>query len=314
MVMGAIRKRAALLSAISALAVIAAYPAAAKDVTVHLTAKEVNLPIDNKGTMQASWTYEGQVPGPVLRVTEGDRITVVLTNDAQNKNSHSIDLHAARVDVLKEFEPIKPGETKTFSFVANYPGAFYYHCGADPMYQHIARGMFGVILVEPKDPEALPKADREYVLVQSEVYPNPDDTHSIMKNQWSNVVFNGVAFKYDPVHDQAATKMLVAKPGERVRVYFINAGPNEFSSFHPIAGIWDAVYPSGNPKNRQTGLQSFFVGPGDGATFDLVSPGPGANVIVDHAMPHAHTGAMAVIMFSDDADPEMGRGDNILVR
>jgi nitrite reductase (NO-forming) len=174
--------------------------------------------------------------------------------------------------------------------------------------------MFGVILVDPKDAKALPKADREYILVQSEVYNNPDDTHSIMKGDWKNVVFNGVAFKYDPVHDAAATKMLVAKPGERVRVYFVNAGPNETSSFHPIAGIWDAVYPSGNPKNQLVGMQSFFVGPGDGATFDLISPKAGANVIVDHTMSHAHTGAMAVMMFSDDADPAMGRGDNILVR
>lgn len=312
--MGASKLKMTTLLAASALALMATGPAAAKDINLHLTAKEVSLPIDNKGTMQASWTYEGQVPGPVLRVTEGDRVTITLTNDAANKNSHSIDLHAARVDVVKDFESIKPGETKTFTFVANYPGAFYYHCGADPMYQHIARGMFGVILVDPKDAKALPKADREYILVQSEVYNNPDDTHSIMKSDWKHVVFNGVAFKYDPVHDPAATKMLVAKPGERVRVYFVNAGPNEFSSFHPIAGIWDAVYPSGNPKNKQIGLQSFVVGPGDGATFDLISPVAGANVIVDHAMPHAHTGAMAVVMFSDDADPTMGRGDNILVR
>jgi len=312
--MGASKIKMTTLFAASALALLTSVPAAAKDINLRLTAKEVSLPIDNKGTMQASWTYEGQVPGPVLRVTEGDRVTITLTNDAANKNSHSIDLHAARVDVVKDFESIKPGETKTFTFVANYPGAFYYHCGADPMYQHIARGMFGVILVDPKDAKALPKADREYILVQSEVYNNPDDTHSIMKSDWKHVVFNGVAFKYDPVHDPAATKMLVAKPGERVRVYFVNAGPNEFSSFHPIAGIWDAVYPSGNPKNKQSGLQSFVVGPGDGGTFDLISPVAGANVIVDHAMPHAHTGAMAVVMFSDDADPAMGRGENILVR
>ncbi|MCP5400544.1 MAG: multicopper oxidase domain-containing protein [Sphingomonas sp.] len=305
--------RKSILYAASTLMALACQPAIAKDVQLHLTAKEVSLPIDNKGTMQMSWTYEGQVPGPVLRVTEGDTVTFTLTNDPANKNSHSIDLHAARVDVIQDFESIKPGETKTFSFVATHPGAFYYHCGADPMYQHIARGMFGVILVDPKDPKALPKADREYILVQSEVYENPDDLHSIMKSDWKHVVFNGVAFKYDPVHDPASTKMLVAKPGERVRVYFINAGPNEFSSFHPIAGIWDAVYPSGNPKNKKVGMQSMVVGPGDGATFDLISPVPGANVIVDHAMSHAHTGAMAVVMFSEDADPNMGRGNLILV-
>src|SRR5690606_12437523 len=140
--------RNAFLMAASALAIMVMPAlATAKDITLRLTAKEVSLPVDNKGTMQMSWTYEGQVPGPVLRVTEGDRVTIVLTNDKSSKNSHSIDLHAARVDVLNEFESVKPGETKTFSFVANYPGAFYYHCGSDPMYQHIARGMFGIILV-----------------------------------------------------------------------------------------------------------------------------------------------------------------------
>lgn len=305
--------RNTMLLAASALAAVLAQPSLAKDINLKLTAKEVSLPIDNKGTMQSSWTYEGQVPGPVLRVTEGDKVTITLTNDAANKNSHSIDLHAARVDVVKDFESIKPGETKTFSFTATYPGAFYYHCGSDPMYQHIARGMFGVILVDPKDAKALPKADREYVLVQSEIYANPDDLHSIMKSDWQNVVFNGMAFKYDPVHDPAATRMLVAKPGERVRVYFVNAGPNEYSTLHPIAGIWDAVYPSGNPANKKVGLQSLTVGPGDGATLDIVSPVAGANVIVDHSMSHAHTGAMAVLMYSDDADPKMGRGDLILV-
>jgi nitrite reductase (NO-forming) len=134
-----------------------------------------------------------------------------------------------------------------------------------------------------------------------------------MKSEWSHVAFNGMAFKYDPVHDPAATRMLVAKPGERVRIYFINAGPNEFSSFHPIAGIWDAVYPSGNPANKEVGLQSFTVGPGDGATFDLISPVPGANAIVDHSLSHAMSGAIAIMMFSNDADPKMGRGDQILV-
>ncbi|MAC56691.1 MAG: nitrite reductase [Novosphingobium sp.] len=303
----------ALFSVTTALAALISPPVMAKNIELHLTAKEVSLPIDNKGTMQTRWTYDGQVPGPVLRVTEGDTVTFTLTNEASNKNSHSIDLHAARVSVVKEFEAIKPGETKTFTFTATYPGAFFYHCGADPMNQHIARGMYGVILVDPKDPNAMPKADREYVLVQSEIYANPDDVHSILKSDWQNVAFNGMVFKYDPVHDPEATRMLVAKPGERVRIYFINAGPNEFSSFHPIAGIWDAVYPSGNPKNKKTGLQSMVVGPGDGATFDLISPTEGANAIVDHSLSHALTGAIAVLMFTKDADPKMGRGDLILV-
>jgi nitrite reductase (NO-forming) len=296
------------------LAVLAPLTALAEVVKVTLHTKEIDLPIDNKGTMYKAWTFDGKVPGPVVRVKEGDTVEFTLINDNTNKNSHSIDFHAARVDVVKEFAPIKPGETKQFTFTADYPGVFFYHCGSDPMIQHIARGMFGVIIVDPKDAKAMPKADREYVLIQSELYPNPEDRDAMMANKWSNVMFNGGVFKYDPVHDTNATRWLQAKPGERVRVYFVNAGPNEFSSFHPIAGIWDKVWPSGNPKNEMVGMQSFVVGPGDAATFDIVSPKEGANAIVSHSLKQALTGAIAVIMYSKDADPAMGHGEQILVR
>ncbi|MBI1822029.1 MAG: multicopper oxidase domain-containing protein [Nitrospirae bacterium] len=285
----------------------------AKSVKVVLHAKEVDLPIDNKGTLYPTWTFDGTVPGPLVRVTEGDTVEFTLINDQTNKNPHSIDFHAARVNVVKEFSPVNPGESKSFSFKADFPGVFFYHCGMAPMIQHVARGMFGVILVDPKSSK-LPKADREYVLVQSELYPDANNVEDMMKNRWGNVVFNGGIFKYDPVHDEKATRVLQAKPGERVRIYFVNAGPNEFSSFHPIAGIWDKVYPSGNPKNVLTGLQSYTVGPGDGATFDLISPVEGGNAIVTHSLHAALTGSIAVILFKKDADPTLGRGDKILLR
>lgn len=290
------------------------FQAEAKTVKITLHAQEVDLPIDNKGTMYRSWTFDGKVPGPLVRVTEGDTVEFTLINDKASKNSHAMDFHAARLDVVTDFGSVKPGEEKKFTFTANYPGVFFYHCGSDPMIQHIARGMFGAIIVDPKDASAMPKADREYVLIQSELYPNPDAKEEMMANKWSNVMFNGGIFKYDPVHDPAATRWLQAKPGERVRIYFVNAGPNEFSSFHPIAGIWDKVYASGNPKNVQHGLQSFTVGPGDAATFDLISPVEGANAIVTHSLKGALSGAIAVLMFSNDADPKMGRGEQVLVR
>lgn len=290
------------------------YVAGAKNVQVTMHAREVDLPMDNKGTTFRAWTFDGAVPGPVVRVTEGDIVEFTLINDKTNKNSHAMDFHAARLDVVKHFGAVKPGETKQFTFPATYPGVFFYHCGADPMIQHVARGMFGVIIVDPKDPQTLPKADREYVLIQSELYANPDSMEELMQGKWTNVVFNGGIFKYDPVHDANAAKWLQAKPGERVRIYFVNAGPNEFSSFHPIAGIWDRVYPSGNPHNLQQGLQSFVVGPGDAATFDLISPVEGANALVTHALRAAHSGAIAVLMFTKDADEKMGRGEQLLVR
>lgn len=309
------KKRKVGVIALAAMMVLAAAPLAqAKVVKVTLHAQEVDLPIDNKGTMYRTWTFDGKVPGPVVRVTEGDTVEFTLVNDNKSKNSHSVDFHAGRLDVVKDFASIKPGETKNYTFTADYPGVFFYHCGSDPMIQHIARGMFGAIIVDPKDAKAMPKADREYVLIQSELYPNPDAKEEMMQNKWSNVMFNGGVFKYDPVHDPAATRWLQAKPGERVRVYFVNAGPNEFSSFHPIAGIWDRVYASGNPKNVVYGLQSFTVGPGDAATFDLISPVEGANAIVTHSLKGALTGAIAVLMFTKDADPAMGHGEQILVR
>jgi nitrite reductase (NO-forming) len=136
----------------------------------------------------------------------------------------------------------------------------------------------------------------------------------MMANKWTNIMFNGGVFKYDPVHDPAATRMLQAKPGERVRIYFINAGANEFASFHAIAGIWDRVYPSGNPKNQLHGLQSYVVGPGDASTFDIISPVEGANALVTHSMRQALTGGIAILQYTKDADPTMGKGDKILVR
>lgn len=302
------------LLAAACLAVLGAGVVEAKTVKITLTPKEVDLPIDNKGTMYRTWTFDGMVPGPVVRVSEGDVVEFTLINDKANKNSHSIDFHAARVNVLAEFESVKPGETKHFSFPATYPGTFYYHCGSDPMIQHIARGMFGVIIVDPKDADALPKADREYVLIQSELYPNPDNQDEMMANKWTNVMFNGGIFKYDPVHDPNATRILQAKPGERVRIHFVNAGVNEFSAFHPIAGIWDRVYPSGNAKNVLFGLQTYVVGPGDAAAFDLISPVEGGNALVSHSLRQALSGAIAVVQFTKDADPTLGRGDKILVR
>jgi len=301
----------ALLLAYSALA---SASAEAKTVQVVLHAQEVSLPIDNKGTLYPTWTFDGKVPGPVVRVTQGDIVEFTLINDKGNQHAHSMDFHAAQLDVVRDFSSIGPGEEKRFSFRANYPGVFFYHCGTSPMIQHLARGMIGVIIVDPKDAKAMPKADREYVLIQSELYKDPDDVEAMMQNKWSNVMFNGGIFKYDPVHDPDAKHVLQAKPGERVRIYFVNAGPNEFSSFHPIAGIWDRVYASGNPKNAMHGLQSFVVGPGDGAVFDLISPVEGANAIVNHSLRAALTGAIAIIKFTKDADPKMGRGEQILVR
>jgi len=125
-----------------------------------MTAVETDVVIDGTGEKYAAWTFDGTVPGPVVRVTEGDTINFTLTNPATNKNPHAMDFHAAEIDFLKNYRAINAGETISYTFVAKKLGIFFYHCGAPPMIQHVARGMFGAIIVDPKNAKAWAKADR----------------------------------------------------------------------------------------------------------------------------------------------------------
>ena len=276
-------------------------PVLAKTHTVEMTAVEKDVVVDGEGTTYAAWTFNGQFPGPVVRVTEGDTVKFKLTNPATNKHPHAMDFHAAEIDFLKNYRAINAGETIEYTFVAKKPGIFFYHCGAPPMIQHVARGMFGAIIVDPKNAKAWAKADREYVLIQSEFFKNPDDVQAMFDRKFDNVIFNGGIFKYHPFVTGGGK--LDAKPGERVRIYFVNAGPNEFSAFHPIGEIWDNVYESGNPSNKLNGVQTYVVGLGSAATFDVVVESAGAYPLVTHSLTGALRGAIAVLLASPDAKP-----------
>lgn len=305
--------------ALTALLAAFAQPAEAKVVKVTMKAMETEVEIDNKGTKYPAWTFGGAIPGPVVRVTEGDIVDFTLINPKTNKNSHSMDFHAAQVDVLNEFATVKPGESKHFKFAANYPGVFMYHCGASPMAQHIARGMYGIIIVDPKAgyTKQYPKPDREYVIIQGQYFPNAEDHNAMIEDKgWTNALINGRIFHYDPVHDPNASLALQAKPGERVRVFFVNANINNPVALHPIAGIWDRVYINGNPNNVLYGVQTYNVAVAEASAFDIVPPAdrPTNNAIVDHTMKAALRGAITVLMNTPDADPAMGKGDKILPR
>jgi len=306
----------AISTALAMMALVSASQAMAKTVHVTMTAMETEVEIDNKGTKYAAWTFNGTIPGPVVRVTEGDVVDFTLVNPKTNKNSHSMDFHAAEVDVLNEFSAVKPGESKHFTFTAKRAGVFMYHCGAGPMVEHIARGMYGTIIVDPKKyTKAFPKPDREYVLIQSQFFPDAENYTAMLENKgWTNSLINGKIFHYDPVHDPNATKVLMAKPGERVRIFFINANINMPVAFHAIAGIWDRVYPNGSPKNVLYDMQTYEVPVSGAAAFDIVSPAdhPTNNAIVDHTMSAALRGAITVLMNRPDTPDSMGRGDNIL--
>jgi len=160
---------AILLVVLATVAVIAAAaapgPAEAETVKVDLVAKHRKVTIA-PGVKMKAWTFNGKVPGPVIRVEEGDTIEVALRN-ADRMMAHSVDFHAAQVSPQHGFADVPPGETRTFSFVARRPGVFLYHCGTSPVLQHIGMGMYGAILVDPAGGRA---PAREKVLVQSEFY------------------------------------------------------------------------------------------------------------------------------------------------
>lgn len=298
---------------------IASAPALSETVQVELTVIEKELAVDNKGTTQPMWTFGGTVPGPLVRVTEGDLVEFTLINDKNNENSHSMDFHAAVVDVLEEFAEIKPGENKEFAFRADHPGVFIYHCGASSMAEHISRGMYGVIIVDPKEgySEAFPKPDREYVIVHGDLFEAGTSAADRANNKnWIGTLVNGKLFHYDPVHDPNASLTLEAEPGERVRIHFVNAMINEAAAFHPIAGIWERVWDNGNPKNVRHSMQTAEVAPAHAMTLDIVPPADRAtnNAIVDHRMKHALNGAISVLMTYEGADAQKGKGDQLILR
>ncbi|MGQ9426550.1 multicopper oxidase domain-containing protein [Gilvimarinus sp. F26214L] len=301
------------------LAAAFAQPVVAKTVKVDMEVKEAEIAVDNAGNTQRMWTFGGAIPGPLVRVKEGDLVQFTLHNHEDNGNSHSMDFHAARVDVLDEFAEVKPGESKSYEFSADYPGVFIYHCGADSMAEHISRGMYGVIIVDPKDgySKEFPKPDREYVLVQGDLFAEGTSVEDItMGKGWEAALINGKVFHYDPVHDPNASLTMEAEPGERVRVFYVNASINEAAAVHPIAGIWDRVWDNGHPKNISHGLQTVDIAPAHGMVLDIIPPAgrDSNNAIVDHRMKNAMNGAISVLMTYKGADSKKGRDGNLILR
>ncbi|MGH8162400.1 MAG: multicopper oxidase domain-containing protein, partial [Gammaproteobacteria bacterium] len=258
-------------------------------VNVNLVVSDKAVSIAN-GVRYEAWTYNGTVPGPILHVRQGQTVNVTLTN--HGNMDHSIDFHAAQVAPDKDFVDIAPGETLHFSFVAEVPGVFVYHCETAPILLHMANGMYGAIVVSPKTP--LPPAAESYVIVQSEWYTRQISGNLMGQNYArmqaeapDEVVFNGIAFQYD-------RHPLPATVGKRVRIYFVDAGPSLWSSFHVIGSILHTVYPDGDLNQTMTDVSAYTMGPGQGAIFDVIFQRPGKYAFVDHDFAHLMIGAKGV--------------------
>ncbi len=242
------------------------------------------------------WAFGGEhsAPGPIVHVRQGQTVEFTLVNGGAIP--HSMDFHAARIAPNRAFVDVAPGESFTFRFKAGDPGVFMYHCGTKPVLAHIANGMYGAIVVDPAP--ALPKADREYVLVASEWYLSTDGLTEpasldmakarAMQPDWTS--FNGYAAQY-------VAHPLTADPGDLVRFYVVDAGPSLTTAFHVVGTMFNRVYPNGdmNPDHSLSGVQTVDVPAGGGAVFEVKIDEPGLYPFVSHAFAHVDLGQVGIL-------------------
>ncbi|HEY5978405.1 MAG TPA: multicopper oxidase domain-containing protein [Microlunatus sp.] len=237
------------------------------------------------GVTQRLWTYDGTAPGPVLHGRVGDRFEITLVNDGSV--GHSIDFHAGTLAPQRPMRTLSPGQSLTYRFRATRAGVWMYHCSTMPMSAHIANGLFGAVVIEPPH---LPRVDRSYLLVQSELYLGDQggevDVTKLAAEDPDLVVFNGFANQYDHA-------TLTARVGERVRIWVLDAGPNRPTSFHVVGGQFDTTYAEGAYLLRrgEGGAQSLGLQAAQGGFVELTFPEPGDYPFVSHLMIDAERGA-----------------------
>lgn len=257
------------------------------------------------------WTFGGRVPGKFIRVREGDFVEFHLNNHPQSKMPHNIDLHAVTGPgggAASSFTA--PGKSTVFSFTALNPGLYVYHCATAPVGMHIANGMYGLILVEPK--EGLPPVDREYYVMQSEFYTGgkygeaglqPFNMEKALLETPDYVVFNG------SVGSMVGDNAITAEAGESVRLFVGNGGPNLVSSFHAIGEIFDLVYTEGGTGGNQKNVQTTLVPAGGSAMVEFKVDVPGTFILVDHSIFRAfNKGALAMLKVNGDEDEAIYSG------
>jgi nitrite reductase (NO-forming) len=274
-------------------------------VSFTLTTTEVTAEIA-PGATYDFWTFNGTVPGPLLRAMVGDTVEITLVNPPTSKLSHNIDLHAVNgPGGGAAVTNVTPGESKTFTFKALHPGVFIYHCAFPPPMHHIAQGMYGGILIEP--PGGLSKVDREFYVVQGDWYTTGAlgaQGHQLFSNdkalaeQPEYITFNG--------HTAALTQLypMTANVGETVRLYFGVGGPNVGSNFHIIGEVFDKVF-TGDPQTYVASEEVWYVPPGSMAAFEFKLDEPGPYTLVDHALYRVNKGAAGVLTVQGEHHPDV---------
>lgn len=264
-----------------------------------------------EGTTFGYWTFNGKVPGPMLRVRVGDTIEVHLKNASNSAMVHSVDFHAATGPGGGAVSTqTNPGDEKSFKFKALIPGLFVYHCATPMVAQHIANGMYGLILVEPE--EGLPPVDHEYYVMQGEIYTEGAfgqhgsqefNVEKLLNERPEYFVFNGSVGALSRLHP------LQAKVGDTIRIFFGVGGPNYTSSFHVIGEIFDKVYNLGGVLSEPLrGVQTVTVPAGGAVITEFKVDVPGNYTLVDHALSRAERGLMGMLHVEGAPNPDIYDG------
>lgn len=265
------------------------------EVKIELVTKEVIAEMA-PGVTFNYWTFNGTVPGPMLRVKEGDMVALTLKNDPTSLHMHNIDLHAVNgPGGGAGATNVMPGESKTFRFKALNPGIYVYHCAHPNVPSHMTHGLYGLILVEPK--EGLPSVDKEFYVMQGEFYSSGSlgrkglqlfDAQAMLDSKPQYVVFNGKT--------GALAENMTANVGDTVRLYVGNGGVNLVSNFHLIGEIFDRVYREGDLISLPAqSVQTTLVPAGGAAMVEFKLNYPGNYVLVDHALSRVDRGAWGVL-------------------
>ena len=272
-------------------------------VSVGLETREVTALLAD-GVPYRFWTFNGTVPGPMIRVRQGDTVELTLKNARGTSLTHSINLHAVNgpgggsVDTQ-----VAPGQSSTIRFQALHPGVYVYHCMTPMVGQHVANGMYGMIVVEP--PDGLPRVDREFYIMQGEFYvqhepgqqgPRAFSLDKLLHEDPEYVVYNG------SVGSLTGERALRARVGETVRFFYGVGGPNKDSAFHVVGGSFDRLHTEGAAETL-TDVQTTLVPPGGATMAELKLSVPGHYMIEDHHITRLEKGAMAHLEVEGDAHP-----------
>ena len=256
---------------------------------VHFHAREAPIRVSDD-LVVAGWTFEGDIPAPIVHCRVGDTVEFTLTNESDIP--HSMDFHAAQIDPKTAFRSVIKGESVSYTFKPKWAGVFMYHCGTAPVLMHIGSGMYGAIVVSPREP--LPPA-KEFVLVQAEYYlgDTVNGARAFDYQKMLSTVPDFVAFNGRP--NQYMKEPLRVKVGDRVRFWVTSVGPQHPCNFHVVGEQFDTVYLGAPPGTPLRGVQTFAVPAGGGMCFELLCDVPGEFPFVNHAFGHGQKGAIGIL-------------------